>query len=174
MNKPTLYIFSGLPGSGKSTLAQELARRTNAVFVRIDTVEQGLKDICKMEQVEGEGYRLSYRICKDNLLCGNNVIADSVNPIKLCRDEWQEVATSVGSSYINIEVICSDKDEHRARLEQRDNGIENLENPTWEKVLNREYDEWTTSVLRIDTAGREIEDCVQNLIREIKPFNDSH
>lgn len=53
------------------------------------------------------------------------------------------------------------------------NGIENLENPNWEKVLNREYDEWTTPVLRIDTAGREIDDCVEELIREIKSFNDS-
>ena len=169
-NDATLYIFSGLPCSGKSTLSQILAERTQGVFVRIDTVEQGLKDICKMERVEGEGYRLSYRLCRDNLMVGNNVIADSVNPIKLCRDEWMEVATSLNKRYINIEIICSDKEEHKARVQTRDNGIENLKNPTWEKILNREYHDWDSPVLRVDTAGKSIEEAADELLKKINDW----
>lgn len=39
-----LYIFSGLPGTGKSTLAQYLAKTLGAVYLRIDTIEQAMKD----------------------------------------------------------------------------------------------------------------------------------
>ena len=58
---PTLYIFSGLPGTGKSTLAPRLASRLDAMYLRIDTVEQALRDVCGI-RVEGEGYRLGYRL----------------------------------------------------------------------------------------------------------------
>jgi predicted kinase len=56
--KPTLYILSGLPGTGKTTISQLLAQRITAVHLRIDTVEQALRDLCSVK-VEGEGYRLS-------------------------------------------------------------------------------------------------------------------
>ncbi len=61
MSNPTLFIFSGLPGSGKSTLAKELSKVTGATYLRIDTVEQAIRDLCNFK-VEGEGYRLSYRV----------------------------------------------------------------------------------------------------------------
>lgn len=166
MNKPTLYIFSGLPASGKSTLAQELAKRILATYVRIDTIEQGLRDLCNF-QVEGEGYRLSYRVVSDNLKVGNNVIADSVNPWELTRKEWNEVAESVGAEYKNIEVICSDQDEHRNRVEKRKVGVQNLKLPTWEDVINRDYKEWTMPRLVIDTAGKNIEDSMKEILRSL-------
>ncbi|MFT6987561.1 MAG: putative kinase [Psychromonas sp.] len=75
MNNPTLYIFSGLPVSGKSTLAQLLSRRIGAMYICIDTVEQGIRELCGFK-VEGEGYRLIYRILRDNLNLGLSVISN--------------------------------------------------------------------------------------------------
>lgn len=164
MTGPTLYIFSGLPGSGKTTLARELAKKIKATHLRIDTIEQGLKDVCQMEQVEGEGYRLSYLIAKDNLQAGNDVIADSVNPWKLTRQEWNEVATSIECEYVNIEIVCSDLDEHRLRVEKRDIGIKNLTPPTWEQVMNRDYHPWEMTCIRIDTAGKSILESLRELM----------
>jgi predicted kinase len=81
------FIFSGLPGSGKTTLAKALARRIGGAYIRIDTIEQALRDLCAVN-VEAEGYRLAYRVASDNLRAGLSVVADSCNPIELTRREW--------------------------------------------------------------------------------------
>ena len=39
-----LIVFSGLPGSGKTTIARELARQLGAVYLRIDVIEQALRE----------------------------------------------------------------------------------------------------------------------------------
>ncbi len=158
-----LYIFSGLPCSGKSTLGKELAKRTNATFIRIDTVEQGLRDICHYEVDGGEGYRLCYRIASENLKLGNNVIADSVNPWELTRKEWNQVAIDARSEFINIEVICSDENEHKKRVESRDSGIPTLKRITWEDIVTRDYHKWNMDRIQIDTFGKSIEECLNEL-----------
>ena len=148
-----LYIFSGLPGAGKTSLAQKLARSVGAAYLRIDTIEQGLRDLCGT-QVQGEGYRLAYRIAADNLQLGVSVVADSCNPIELTRNEWMVVATDCAVDYRNIEVHCSDAIEHRRRIETRTSTVVGLKLPTWQEVVDREFDVWTTQPIRIDTAGR--------------------
>ena len=171
MKKPKLYIFSGLPASGKSTIAKKLVNHINATYIRIDTIEQGLRDVCNLEDLKGDGYRLSYRIVTDNLILGNDVVADSVNPWELTRNEWNEVATSIDIDYINIEVICSDLKEHRKRVENRKVEVNNLKLPTWEEVLNRDYHPWKTHCIQIDTAGKNIDDSFHELLMGI---NDIH
>jgi predicted kinase len=164
---PTLYIFAGLPGVGKTTLSQGMARRVGAAHVRIDTVEQGLRELCGL-RVEGEGYRLSYRIAADNLLLGLDVVADSCNPVEFTRREWEEVARAAGASFVHIEVACSDEAEHRRRVESRESSIRGLKLPAWADVVNREYDrEWSCKRIVIDTAGRSEVDCLDALMGEI-------
>ncbi|MGI9327004.1 MAG: AAA family ATPase [Pseudomonadales bacterium] len=153
MRTPILYIFAGLPGSGKTTLSQMLSSHTRALHLRIDTIEQALRDLCGL-QVEGEGYRLAYRIAAENLGLGLSVVSDSCNPIELTRREWEQVAQSQGANSVNIEVICSDVAEHMNRLEGRVSTIPGLVLPTWEEVLHREYDRWRRERIVIDTAGQ--------------------
>ena len=164
MKNARLYILSGLPGTGKTTMAQQMARQFNAMHLRIDTIEQGLRDLCHFE-VAGEGYRLAYRIAKDNLRLGLSVIADSVNPWKLTRDEWQAVACDIGAAFVNIEMICSDKREHRRRIGARESDIANLALPAWKDVVGRDYHEWEGERVCLDTAGKSIEDAFGELLR---------
>ncbi|TIH13594.1 ATP-binding protein [Marinifilum sp. JC120] len=170
MNKATLYIFSGLPGSGKSTLAQSLSSELNSAYLRIDTIEQAIRDLCNFK-VEGEGYRLAYRVASDNLRGGMSVVTDSCNPIELTRTEWQNVAINAGTKFINIEVICSDKTEHRKRVENRPSFIEGLKLPTWEQVEQREYHTWKSDRIVLDTAGKTQDESLQELIWAIKKWH---
>jgi len=160
------YIFSGLPGVGKTTLAKALSSRLKAVYLRVDTVEQGLIDLCNF-QVEGEGYRLSYRVASDNLDLGNIVVADSCNPISLTRREWQEVASSKAIPYTDIEVVCSDIEEHRNRVERRINDIDGLNLPSWQAVVDREYEQWESERVRVDTAFRKPEESITELLGKL-------
>ena len=116
METPTLYIFAGLPASGKSTLVKMLVEEFGISYFRIDTIEHGLRDLCNFE-FEGEGYRLAYRIIRDNLKLGLSCIADSCNPLELTRNEWNEVANSEEANYVDIEIIYSDQKLHRNRVE---------------------------------------------------------
>src|SRR5579871_5028916 len=150
--RPILYVFSGLPGTGKTVLSQRLAAKLKTAHVRIDTVEQVLRDVRGIA-VEGEGYRLSYRLAMDNLRLGVSVVADSCNPIELTRDEWESVARDARARCVNIEVICSDKQEHRRRVETRESTVPGLVLPTWDDVAIREYHDWTRERIVVDTAG---------------------
>jgi len=164
--KPMLYIFSGLPGSGKTTLSRSVAQRIHAVYLRIDTIEQALRDLCSVD-VQGEGYRLSYRIAADNLRLGISVVADSCNPIELTRREWEQVALEAQAEYVNIEVICSDAWEHRRRVETRLSTVSGLRLPTWREVEKREYHAWTVDRIVIDTANRSEVECVADLLSQL-------
>jgi predicted kinase len=37
-----LIVLAGLPASGKSSIARELARRSGAVWLRIDSMDQAI------------------------------------------------------------------------------------------------------------------------------------
>ncbi len=154
MSRGTLFIFSGLPGSGKSTLAALLATEAKATYVRIDTIEQGLREDCGIKEIEGKGYCLAYRIAQDNLRRGHFVTADSVNPWDLTRREWSQVAQEVGARFFHIEIVCSDPAEHQHRVETRAATVPGLKLPTWQEVCARDYHPWSGERIRLDTAGK--------------------
>lgn len=147
-----LLIFGGLPASGKSTISKGVARELSAVHIRVDTIEQALRDV-GLANVHSEGYELAYKIAADNLALGLSVVADSVNAIGVTRNAWRAVGEAVGVPVLEIEIICSDKAEHRQRLESRALDIKRLAQPTWADVLAREYEPWPQAQVVVETAG---------------------
>jgi predicted kinase len=114
-----LIILGGLPGTGKTTIARELARQLHATYVRIDSIEQAIRSSETVNQLNDTGYRIAYAITEDNLRLGRTVISDSVNPIQLTRDAWMAVADRAQVRAAEVEVICSDPQQHRQRVGTR-------------------------------------------------------
>jgi adenylylsulfate kinase-like enzyme len=108
-----LIVFGGLPGTGKTTLARAFAQERRATYLRIDTIEQALRS---SEMLAGDvgpaGYMVAYALAEANLRLGGIVVADSVNPLTITRDAWRNVAAMATSAIFEIEVVCSDADQH--------------------------------------------------------------
>lgn len=137
-----------------------------AAYLRIDTIEQGIRDLCSAD-IEYEGYQLTHRIVADNLKLGINVVADSCNPFELTRNDWENVALENDARFINVEVICSDKNEHKKRVETRASEIKGLQLPTWDDIQKREYHAWKKERIVIDTANKGVQECVAELFKKM-------
>ena len=160
-----LIVLSGRPGVGKTTIARELARVTGAVHVRIDAIEQALRD--DGQEVFGEGYVLAHGVAEEHLREGRMVIADCVNPWPLTRDEWRAVADRAGVAVLELEVVCSDTAEHRRRVESRQPDIPYHVLPTWQNVLERDYRPWGRERMVLDSALLNVEQSVDAILERL-------
>lgn len=148
-----LIVFSGLPGTGKTTIAKGLVDTIGALYLRIDTIEQAIRNSGALARDVGRsGYMVANELALSNLDLGRTVIVDCVNPVTESRLAWSEIASRAGVRLMNIEVICSDKNEHQRRVETRLGDISGLTPPTWQSVLDHEYEAWAEAPFTIDTA----------------------
>jgi predicted kinase len=162
-----LIILSGLSGVGKTTIATALARVLDAVHVRIDSIERALRRDGVV--VQGQGYSVAYAVAEDNLRLGRVVIADCVNPWPLTRTEWRAVAERADVRALEVEVVCSDMGEHRRRVEARIADISGHRLPTWPEVVDRDYRDWDTPRLVIDTFRLNLQESVDGIISALPP-----
>lgn len=162
-----LVVLGGLPGVGKTTVARALAAATGAVHIRIDSIEQALRETGVA--VEDQGYRAAYALAEDNLRLGQMVIADCVNPWPLTRHAWRDVAARAGARALEVEIVCSDPAEHRRRLEARVADIPNHRLPSWKDVQERDYRAWEGARLVIDTCGVDANTAARAILSALKP-----
>jgi predicted kinase len=106
------------------------------------------------------GYRVAYAVAEDNLRLGLSVLADSVNPLPVTRTSWIDVARRAGVRAVEVEVRCSDVNEHRRRVENR---LIQSGGPTWREVCERDYRPWPGATVVVDTATLTFEQAVAQL-----------
>jgi predicted kinase len=142
--------------------------------VRIDTIEAALVSSGIVAAAGGwdaapdAGYRVAYGLARDLLLTGHDVIADSVNPVRVTREAWARVAADAGSRCVDVEVVCSDRELHRRRVEGRSSDLAGLTVPTWEQVEARQYEPWGEPVLRVDTTAG-VDAAVRTILGAVQP-----
>ncbi|MEV4168428.1 AAA family ATPase [Nonomuraea sp. NPDC049709] len=163
-----LIVIGGLPATGKTTLARLLAGRLGAVHVRVDTIEQAIvRSGLARHPLGPVGYVVGHALAEDHLRQGFTVIAESVNPLRITRDAWRDVGARAGVAVAEVEVVCSDPEEHRERVAARSVDIPDLRLPDWQEVVEREYEPWDRDHITVDTAGRSPEECLDDLLLEI-------
>lgn len=166
---PILVVLGGLPGSGKSTIGRILAELAGVAYVRIDSIEQALQRAGELpEDPRVSGSSVGYAVAADNLAAGSMVVADSVNPIGSTRSAWRDVARAEGTVCLEVEIVCSDPVEHRSRVEGRPADIEGHRLPTWQEVVERDYEPWDSADLQIDTAELSAKDAVAAIMDAIR------
>jgi predicted kinase len=120
--------------------------------------------------IQTEGYALGFRVAADSLRVGTSVVADSCNPVAWSRHSWQDVARETGARWVDIEVLCSDCDEHRRRVETRMATVPGLTLPTWAEVESREYHAWDGNRIVIDTSAKSPTACIEELVSRLNGF----
>src|SRR5271163_552797 len=136
-----LIVLGGLPATGKTTIARLLSRRIRATHLRIDTIEQALRSSGSLRaEVGAAGYLVAYALAEDMLRLDQIVIADSVNPLRVTREAWRAVAERAGVAAVEVEIVRSDRADHRHHVETRTGDIDGLAPPSWADVVAREYE----------------------------------
>ncbi len=149
-----LILFAGLPGTGKTTISRAVAHALAATLLRVDIVEQAIRDAGVLAGTVGaSGYVVAQALAGANLSDGRVVVADCVNPVAASREGWRAVAARAAVRLIEVEVVCSDAQEHRRRVEGRVSDIPGLVPPSWETIQRLDYELWDRSRLVIDSAA---------------------
>lgn len=73
------------------------------MHLRIDSIEQALRN-SGVDVAAPEGSEVAYAIAEGNLRLGRILIAGSVNPVEVTRNEWRSVAQRTGARNVEIEV----------------------------------------------------------------------
>ena len=142
--------------------------RASAIHLRVDSVEEALKMIVVgITPAEDAGYLAIAASAKDNLSLGVDVISDTVNPLEITRRLLVQTAAACGAKLLNVEVVCSDRALHRARVEARKRDIEGLVVPGWQKVSNRKFEPWKGERLIVDTSTESIGASAAAIVKKI-------
>jgi predicted kinase len=160
-----LLVFGGLPGTGKTTLSRAIARELHAIWLRVDLIEAATwrAGVARDQPTGLAAYVVAFALAEVHLDMGTPTVIDAVNPVEAPRQGWRELAASRGVPYHVIEVVCSSEAEHRRRVSARTSDLPGFAVPTWEQVLDQEYEPWTEERLTVDTATEPVAVCLSRI-----------
>jgi predicted kinase len=141
-----LIAMAGLPGAGKTTIAEILGARLGAPIVSVDPIESAILSAgIDSDQPTGlAAYLVAETMAEQVLISGRTVIVDAVNAVEPARLQWRDLAARADVELRVIEVICSDQQLHKERLEKRVRNLPHFSEVSWHAVEQslEEYDEW--------------------------------
>ncbi|MDN3649586.1 AAA family ATPase [Reinekea marina] len=147
-----VILICGLPGSGKSTLAEELAKTLGLPLFSKDKLEASIVEhgALRTELLNGIGYTLLKNLVDEHLERQSSVIVDFIADKNRVNELWPDLLTK---ELIAIECICSDKAEHKRRIESRKRNIKGWYELSWVDVveISTKYTPLISSRLILDT-----------------------
>jgi len=151
-----LIVISGLPGTGKTTVGEAVARRSRAVWLSVDDLEDALLGVgLPSDGTTGvAAYEAVAAAASDNLSLGHVVIVDAVNDSEPARDTWRRAADAASAPVVFVLLTPPPEREHRARLEGRTRHLAHQSEPSWERVRERAstYEAWRDPPVSIDSS----------------------
>ncbi len=157
-----LVVMAGLPGVGKSSIAHGVATELGICLFELDRIEAPLLERISGDVLGWGGYEILTSLADDHLALGHSVILDCVTWIRPLRARWAQLAQARNAAFRPIEIVCSDEELHRSRLQGRRRGSRGLADPPWARVEEalRLYEAWDTPRLELDSA-QPLEDLVR-------------
>jgi predicted kinase len=141
-----LVAMAGLPGTGKSTIGQVVASRLGVPVVSVDPIETAILQAgIAADQPTGlAAYLVAETLTERILAAGTGVMVDAVNAVDPAREQWVNLAARMNESLKFIEVVCSDPELHRSRIENWRKRMPHIQ-LTWNAVEQSfdDYAEWT-------------------------------
>ncbi|MEM1076976.1 MAG: AAA family ATPase [Pseudomonadota bacterium] len=149
-----LVGLSGVPGVGKSTIARAFAGETGALWLRVDHVEQAMREShIQTDDLADGGYAALQAVAAAALEHGFDVLAHSLNPIQLTQVAWRAATAEKNGRHLDVELSFSDKAAHRQRVEIRASDVPGRALSDWPAVLDRRYEPFTSADLQLDTGA---------------------
>jgi predicted kinase len=165
-----LIAMCGLPGSGKSTVADDLGRRRGWPVLSVDPVEAAIRraGVAPGQPVGLAAYVVVEAVAEHLLTLGQTVVVDAVNDVPEARGQWLALAERRGVPLQFVEVVCSDPEVHRRRLESRRRGLVGMDEPSWDSLVPRraELQRWTGERITVDSLG-DHEDLVTGVLERL-------
>jgi predicted kinase len=148
-----LVVFGGLPGTGKTSISRRVADELGATFLRVDSIEAAIARSGLPLGESPAGYAVAHAIAADQLRAARAVVVDAVNPVRIARAGWVDLAGELGVPLRFVRVVVPDPAEHRRRVESRTSDLLGHEVPSWAKVSSEIHDPWTEDRLDLDNSS---------------------
>jgi predicted kinase len=163
-----LVVMAGLPGTGKSTIAEVVGNRLGAPVVSVDPIESAILSAgIGADQPTGlAAYLVAETLAESVLASGRAIVVDAVNAVAPAREQWVRLAERQDVPLRFVEIVCSDAELHRERLESRGRRFEHLTEPAWHAV-EQSVDEWEEWVGASAAIPRITIDSVEPLGRNV-------
>jgi hypothetical protein len=124
-------------GLGKTTIVRELAHQAGARHLRIDSMEQAIRD-CAPDAAgfDEAGDRVAYAVAEDNFGSGGPSSPTRSIRYRFARDACLEVGRCAPTVALEIEIIGSDLRERQSESQPAKLPLPDLRPPTWDEVIS--------------------------------------